>query len=93
MVDYVAKCTLFLFRTDKAFVSVDAIDADGNMSVGNLVSISVKQAMIRISKEVIIPAYSSKLGRVSLTLIENIFRVNPPYHRRARRPRTFKVIS
>lgn len=74
LVGYVAERAISLFRPDKAFVSVGAIDAEGNMSIGNLASVPVKQAMIRVSKEVIIPADSTKLGRASIALVENISR-------------------
>lgn len=75
LVGYITERTLSLFRADKAFVSVGAIDTEGNMSVGNLASVPAKQAMIRVAKEVIVPADSSKLGRVSIALIDNISKI------------------
>jgi DeoR family fructose operon transcriptional repressor len=57
------------FRCDRLFLGLEGVDAEGILTVPDLEEAMVKQSMMRTSREVIVLADHSKLGRNTLGVI------------------------
>jgi DeoR family transcriptional regulator of aga operon len=61
---------------DKLFLAVDAFDLDFGLSTPNLEESKVNQVMVRIAREVILVADSSKFGKRSLSRIVPLSKID-----------------
>ena len=68
-VGHFAEDMLKQLSADKLFLAVDACDVEFGLSTPNLEESQVNQAMVRIAKETILVADSSKFGKRSLSRI------------------------
>lgn len=68
-VGHFAEAMLKQLSADKLFLAVDACDVEFGLSTPNLEESQVNQAMVRIAKEKILVADSSKFGKRSLSRI------------------------
>ncbi|MDR3585395.1 MAG: DeoR/GlpR family DNA-binding transcription regulator [Desulfosporosinus sp.] len=53
------------FNADKLFLGATGVDLKRGLSTANMLESEVKQAMLKVAKEVILVAHSAKIGQVS----------------------------
>jgi DeoR family transcriptional regulator of aga operon len=75
-VGHFAEEMLGQLSADKLFLAVDAFDLDFGLSTPNLEESKVNQVMVRIAREVILVADSSKFGKRSLSRIVPISKID-----------------
>jgi DeoR family transcriptional regulator of aga operon len=76
IVGHFAEDMLEHLSADKLFIAADGCDLDFGLSTPNLEESRVNQAMVRIAREKILVADSSKFGRCSLSRIASLLEVN-----------------
>jgi len=53
------------FNADKLFLGATGVNLERGLSTANMLESEVKQAMLKVAKEVILVAHSAKIGQVS----------------------------
>lgn len=76
IVGHFAEDMLDHLSADKLFIAADGCDLDFGVSTPNLEESRVNQAMVRIAREKILVADSSKFGRTSLSRIASLSEMN-----------------
>ena len=76
IVGHFAEDMLDHLSADKLFIAADGCDLDFGLSTPNLEESRVNQAMVRIAREKIVVADSSKFGKTSLSRIASLSEMN-----------------
>lgn len=70
------EASLEMIRVDKVFIAANGIDLKEGITTPNLIEAATKRKMIDISKEVILMADHSKIGKVSYAKVANWDRIH-----------------
>ncbi|MEZ0535638.1 DeoR/GlpR family DNA-binding transcription regulator [Caldicellulosiruptoraceae bacterium PP1] len=72
LVGPISEYALNMLRVDKAFIATNGIDVEEGLTTPNIIEAATKRKMIEISKETILLADHSKVGKVSFAQFADI---------------------